>query len=110
MTSPYQAIPGTYQYTDIQCYAGNGPYNPIGIYKSYLTSGSFEYYSPKCMYQYGSMPKVTQMDVDNAFKFANNQLRLRYPEYGNVTHYNGVDHKEVEGYFLLLVSEYFAKL
>lgn len=110
LTSPYQAIPGSYEAQDRGYYLGDGEYSGSSIYGKYLASGAYLYHSKQCANHYGQVPKVSQQDVDSAFGYANHQMRVRYPEYANKTHYSFNAHKEVEGQMMELVSEYFAKL
>lgn len=110
LTSPYQVIPGTYVSHEKGYYQGNHKYSASSIYGKYLASGAYQYHSKQCLNHYGQVPAIAQPDVDNAFGYANAQIRQRYPEYGNKSHYNQKAHKEVEGQMMELVSEYFAKL
>ena len=108
LTSPYQVVPGSYQSLDNTHYVGSS--SPYSGYSKYLASGAYQYHNKHCLNSYGQLPKISNLDVDNAFGYANHELAKRYPEYANGSHYSGVAHKEVEGRMLELVSEYFGKL
>lgn len=110
ITSPYQAIPGTYHLKDNRVFNGKSTYNAKQIYEAYLATGTFLFHNPGCMLHYSTVPKVTEEDISKAFTYAFQQLPIRYPEYINIDSYQGKERKEIEGYYLLLVAEYFAKL
>lgn len=114
LTSPYQVIPGSYRVTNDQYYGynnNNNTYNVYSLYTKYLNNDNYYYGGKSCQqntYDYGK--QVTQYDLYQAFAYANNELKLRYQEYSNLSNYLDVDRKEIEGTMMELVSEYFARL
>lgn len=109
-TSPYQVIPGSYASKDLYSYYKSPSlYNQVSIFSDYLSGGPFLYYSPYCQYNYGKIPKIHDYDLQNAFNYASNQLRVKFPEYSNETLYKDTDRKEIEGRFMELASEYFGR-
>lgn len=109
LTSPYQVIPGTYESNEQGYYQGKDKYSASSIYGKYLATGAYQFFAKQCLNHYGQVPAVSQPDVESAFSYANHQIRQRYPEYGNKSHYDLKGQKEVEGQMMELVSEYFAK-
>ncbi|OTF74184.1 hypothetical protein BLA29_007061 [Euroglyphus maynei] len=101
LTSPYQVIPGSYRVTNDQYYGynnNNNTYNVYSLYTKYLNNDNYYYGGKSCQqqtYDYGK--QVTQYDLYQAFAYANNELKLRYQEYSNLSNYLDVDRKEIEG-------------
>jgi len=75
--SPYDTPPGSFT---PQSYGGHSNYGkksrgPIDLYNSYLSSNSYQQYNQYCTKAYGQKPIITAKDLDQAFRYALNEVQ-----------------------------------